>query len=349
MTPEQAIAGADRGEFLPVYLLLGEERYLRDQLVEKLRSRVLAGGIVGLNDDEFRAGEAEISAVLGAVRTPPMMGPRRWVKLGQLESWETKGKKSDSAKSGKPASTKADPLDRLAEYCQTPLGSSVLVLCADSLNGRRKLVALAKKQGFLVGCDPMSKNDLPRWVSAAARDRKCKVNSATAELIVEVAGPELSVLNDAVERLSLFVGEGNEITEESLGKLLTVVRPATVWELVDALGRRDAASALALLGRVYDAEDRGLKLLSVIGWSTRQLLRFQAAQAEGFDANAAAKAAGAPPFKARALAQQAKKIPSATLERWLVQLRDVDFMLKGGSKRPPLAILEAAVLDLCAR
>ncbi len=348
MSPEQAIASAGKGEVLPVYLLLGEERLLRDQVIDKLRGVVLEGAIAGLNDDDFQAGEVSVSAVIDAARTLPMMAKRRWVLVRQVERWEAKNKPAATTKTAtKKSEGKADALDELAQYAQAPADSSVLVLVANSLNGRRRLVSHAKKQGFLVSCDPLQKNELPAWVRQAAKRRGCSITPAAADLITEIAGPDLSSLQDTVERLSLFVGDGAEITEDSVSQLLTVVRPATVWELVDALGRRDTSKALALLGKVYDPQDRGLRLLGVIGWSTRQLLRFQAARAQGMDSGAAAKAAGAPPFKARNMEQQAKRIPAAVLEQWLVALRDVDLALKGGSKRPPRAILEAAVVELC--
>ncbi|MEN9579845.1 MAG: hypothetical protein RJA70_2854 [Pseudomonadota bacterium] len=362
MSPEQAITAAANGDLRPVYLLLGEERLLRDQVVAKLRAAALDGAIPGLNEDDFQAGEANASSIVGAAHTLPMMGRRRWVLVRGLERWESKKSSGDDipgddAKDDKASQQKAetgsklelrqDPLDQLANYCQSPSVSTVLVLLASSLNGRRRLVTLANKEGFLVSCEPLRKNELPGWVRAAAKRRGCTLSSAAAELIAEVSGPDLSSVEDAVERLSLFVGAGHEITEDAVSELLTIVRPATVWELVDALARRDTASALALVGKVYDPRDRGLKLLSVITWSTRQLLKFQAARASGLDPSAAARAAGAPPFKASSMDQQAKRISRESLESWILSLRDVDGMLKGNSRRPAKAILEAAVIDLC--
>ena len=61
----------------------------------------------------------------------------------------------------------------------------------------------------------------------------------------------------------------------------------------------------------------------------------------------AAKAAGAPPFKAKDLARQVKQLPREQLESWLPVLARIDLDLKGGSERPPKAILEHALIELC--
>jgi DNA polymerase-3 subunit delta len=124
------------------------------------------------------------------------------------------------------------------------------------------------------------------------------------------------------------------------------VKPSSVWELVGAVGRRDLGASLAALARVYDPKDRGLPLLGTLAWSTRQLVKFASATARGLSPPEAAKFAGAPPFKAGELAEQTRRLSPNDLERWLKVLARLDLDLKGGSKRPPQAILEAALISL---
>jgi hypothetical protein len=135
--------------------------------------------------------------------------------------------------------------------------------------------------------------------------------------------------------------------DESVSECVVRLRAASVWELVAAVGRRDAGAALSALADVYDPQDRGLRLLGVLAWSTRQLLRFESAIRAGASPDQAAIRAGAPPFKARELSQQLKNLPRAELERWPELLASIDFELKGGSRRPAQAVLESAILRLC--
>src|SRR5690606_21035521 len=113
-----------------------------------------------------------------------------------LERWEAKETKQK----------KVSELDRLAEYASAPAESSVLVACASKLDKRRRLYTLAKKQGFLVTCDPLSPHELPRWVRQRAQQLGHGLAPGVAELLAELCGPELSQVNDALERLSLYVG-----------------------------------------------------------------------------------------------------------------------------------------------
>jgi DNA polymerase-3 subunit delta len=187
---------------------------------------------------------------------------------------------------------------------------------------------------------------LPAWIERAVTDRGGRIARDVADGIAELAGPELAPIADAVERLCLYVGPGGEITEDAVAECVVRLRPSTVWELVGAVGRRDVAAALAALSSVYDPADRGLRLVGVLAWSTRQLIKFEAATRAGKKPAEAALAAGAPPFKARELANQLKGLTRADLARFVTSLCALDRDLKGGSRRPPEASLALTVLDL---
>ncbi|HEY5961507.1 MAG TPA: DNA polymerase III subunit delta [Polyangiaceae bacterium] len=334
MTPEEICKRAEAADLPPFLLVLGEESHSRDRVVQALREAALAGGMPGMNEDLFVAGETVVDTVLTASRTLPMFGKRRFVLVKHVERWET-NKQSDN-----------DPFDRLLSYAKAPAATTTLVLVANKLDGRRRLVTEGKKQDFIVNCAPLPRAALPKWVEQRARDAGAKISRSTAELIVEVTGVELPALADAVERLVLYVGPGNEIDERAIDANLTKMSTATVWELVGAVGRRDIGAALRAVDEVFDPQDRGLPLVGVLAWSARQLLRFEAAIRSGCQPPEAAQRAGAPPFKARELAEQTRLLPRKELERWLEVLARVDLALKGGSKRPPKAIIEQAVMAL---
>jgi len=342
VTPDQALAEASQGNLRPVYFIAGEEAYLGGQVLQALKAATMRGGIPGLNEDQFQAGEADVDRVLAAARTLPMMTKRRFVLLRGLERWEQKsGAKSEGKVTDK------DPFEKLLDYAKSPSPSTVLVLLGGGVDKRRKLYTQAKADGFLVACDPLARADLPRWIERRVSERGCKIAQGVADLLAEISGPDLAPVADAVERLCLYVGDGGDIGEDAVATCIVRLRTASVWELVSAIGRRDAGSALAALADVYDPQDRGLRLLGVLAWSTRQLLRFDAALRGGASPDRAAIAAGAPPFKARELSQQLKTLPRADLERWPELLARLDLELKGGTRRPPLAVLESAILKLC--
>jgi len=335
MTPESLFREIDAGTLRPVLLVVGADQYMRDRVLARITETAITPALAAFNHDRFVAGESSIDTVLAAANLLPMMADRRLVLVRQLERWETKG---DSEQA---------PLDRLASYAEAPNPSTVLVLVADSLDGRRRFAQLAKKADFVVGCEPMNERELQGFVVAEAKTRGHTIEPEVAALIAQLGGPDAFQLVDAVERLSLYVGPGAPIDSDAVAASITRLRVEDSWALVDALRARDPAASLAILGRVYDARDRGLPLLGAIAWSVRQLLKLQSNLAQGLRLDEAARRAGLfNPTRARELADSLRTARPGELELMLETLADADLALKG-SKRLPLSVLEGAVLRLC--
>jgi DNA polymerase-3 subunit delta len=164
--------------------------------------------------------------------------------------------------------------------------------------------------------------------------------------MAELVGSDLCALADALERVELFAGKGAELSEEAVLECVANMQPATVWDLVGAVGRRDAGAALAALDRVFEPGG-GPRLVGLLCWSTRQLIRFASARRAGLSPDDAARQAGVPPFKVRELNDQLRQLPLERAERWLETLAQVDLDVKGGSKLPQKAVLETALLAFC--
>jgi DNA polymerase-3 subunit delta len=334
VTPAEAVAQARAGNLLPVYLVAGEERLLRDEVVGALRDASLAGGLAAFNEDRFTAGESAIDAIIGAARTAPMMAARRFVLVRGAERWDAG--EGDSA-----------PFERLAEYAASSVDTTCLVVVATKLDGRRKLAQVARKQGFLVACDALEPRTLPGWIVDRMRAKGHAVDADVAERVAALAGPGLSAVDDAVERLSLYVGPGAPIDEAAVSACVARIRTADTWAMVDAVGARDLGRALRTLADAYDPRDRGLPLLGAVAWSVRQLARFQAAIGDGASQDEAARLAGVfQPYRARELARKARAIPAREVERWLLVLAETDLALKS-SRRGADALLEEMLTRLC--
>jgi len=334
VTPGEAVAQARKGQLLPVYLIAGEERLLRDEVVDALREASLAGGVAAFNEDRFTAGEVDVEAVIAAARTVPMMARRRFVLVRGAERWDAK-------------EAETSPFDRLAEYVASPVDSTCLVITAAKVDGRRKLVLAARKQGFLVGCDPLDDRALPRWIADRFAAKGHTIERALAELLAALAGPGLSPLDDAIERLSLYVGPGAPVDEAAIAASVARVRTDDTWALVDAVGARDLGRALRTLADAYDPRERGLPLLGALAWSIRQLARYKDAIDAGASPDEAARRAGVfQPNRARELAGKVRALRMKEVERWILVLAETDLALKS-SRRPADAILEEMLTRLC--
>jgi DNA polymerase-3 subunit delta len=344
VTPEEAIRQAESGQLLPIYVVVGEERVLRDRVVAALREAALGGGLADFNEDKFTAGEADVDKILSAARTVPMMANRRFCLVRSVERWDTPGSASGDDKEA----SRASPIEKLAHYMDEPVPTTCLVLVASGLDGRRKLVSTAKKKQLIVNCDPLDDRALTAFIAKAFAGKGHKVGHDVAELLAQLAGPELGHVMDVVERLSLYVGKDGEVTEDAVAACVTRVRLADTWALVDAVSAKDLGKAMRLFADVYDPKDRGLPMLGALAYTVRLLARVATGIESGQSPDEAARTAGVPPFKAREISFKARSWRSRELERWLTVLKETDLALKS-SRRPADVILEDMLTRLMRR
>lgn len=354
VTPDEVLAECRDGQVRPFYLVVGEERLFADRVVSALREAATRGGVAGFNEEKFTAGETDAASILAAAQMLPMMAPRRFVLVRGADAWEKDAARADkraedgAERAGAARRKEPDPpLDLLDGYAKAPSPSTTMVVVASKLNGTRRIVKTAKAGGFLVECTPLKRREeLASFVRGAARERGHAIDERAAARLAEIAGPALGPLDDAVERLSLYVGAGAPIGVEAVDAVVARIRESSVWDLVDALVARRLDASLLALRDVVDGNDSALPALGAIASCVRQLLKMDAAMRAGASPPEAAAAAGIPPFKAQDRAQALRRLSPRVLGSWPRLLAAADVACKS-SRRSGVAILEETILAMC--
>ncbi len=320
---------AAKGSLEPVYLLVGTERLLVERAVDAVRKAVDQRGAPGFNVDLFDGKGLEAVSVISAAQTLPMMADRRFVLVRHVDAM-TPTEQSN-----------------LAEYLADPNDSTSLVLTADKLDGRGKLTKIAKKQGWLTDAKPLRGSELRAFVRAEATARGHNIAPQAIETLLDAVGDDLAAIDDAIERLSLFVGAGQRIDSDAVMTCVTRIRVESIWSLVDAIGLKDRRKGIAAAQSLLADREPPLRLLAMVARQLRIVARMREALSEGLRPQEAAKRAGAPPFKANDLTASARQFTADTLGEAFALIAQTDMALKS-SKRPPDVVLQDAVLELCA-
>lgn len=320
---------ASKGSLDPVYILVGTERLLIERAVDALRNAVDGMGAPGFNVEVFDGKGLDAGRVISAARTLPMMADMRFVLLRHADAMTPTEQTS------------------LADYLDDPSESTCLVVTASKLDGRQKLAKAAKKKGLLIEAKPLRGSALREFIRAEATAREHRIAPEAIEALLDAVGDDLAAIDDAMERLSLFVGAGQRIDADAVMKCVTRIRVETIWTLVDAIGLRDRRKGIAAAQSLLDDREPPLRLLAMVARQLRIVARMREALSEGLRPQDAAKRAGAPPFKAGDLTESARRFTADSLGQAFTLIAQTDRALKS-SKRPPDIILQDAVLELCA-
>lgn len=327
MDARQLVASAESGRIPDVSVIVGAERFFIERAVAALRQATLGDEGRGFNDEIFDGKTATAARVLEAARTLPMLAQRRFVLVRDIDLMA------------------AAELERLCAYLDAACDTACVVFTAEKLDGRSRFAKRAKERGYWADAAPLRAGDMRGFVASEAERRQLKLRPDALGALVDAIGNDLAGIDDALERLSLYVGKGEPITVDAVDACVSHVRVETIWALVDAVGARNRRAALEASGSLLADGEPPLRVLSMIARQLRILGRMREALHRGAPATEAAQRAGAPPFKARELADAARRFDDARLGRAFTLLAEVDLALKG-SRRPPDTVLEGAILEL---
>lgn len=323
VTVQALVANAKSGRFGPVHVLVGDETILRDRAVAALRRASVGDGIAGLNEDSFHGSQATAAQIVAAARTLAMMSPVRFVLVRGVDAM------------------KADELDQIAQYVEDPSSSTCLVMTADKLDGRSKLSRIAKKTDVLVEVTRLKGAAVAGFAQGEARSRGHVLGPDATQALLDCVGDDLAAIEDAIERLSLFVGPGAPIDSVAVDACVAKLRTESIWALVDALGMRDPRKATHALVSLLADQEPPLRIVAMITRQFRMIAKAQEALRSGASKADAAQLAGAPPFKADELARAADRSPPGELRRIVTTLANLDRALKSSKVQPNVLMVES--------
>src|SRR5262245_907191 len=206
----------------PVYLLTGTDRPKIGRALRRLRTR-FGDEAVEVLGAETVSGE-DTAAALNSLG---LFGAGRLIVVHGVEKW----KKADA--------------EAVEGYLADPVGGTVLALVVDEPSRDDALAKLgARRGGEVLAYDVPKPKDPSVWVRGEFARLGAQATDDAARRLVEIAGDDIALLEQEVEKLATWAG-GEQIGPREVEELAVPVTEAPNWALSDAWGARDVGEVLA--------------------------------------------------------------------------------------------------------
>jgi DNA polymerase III subunit delta len=233
----------------------------------------------------------------------------------------------------------------LAEIAGSLLETTLLVaFVPEELKPDHPLPQAARKAGKSLVFTKPKGAQLQEWVVKRARAQQRRIAPEAARLLVESLGDDLRLLANEIDTLGTHAGEGGEISVQDVRTLTPVARQSKVFDLTDALARRDTSAALALLHELLAQGESPLGIVALTAFQTRSLMQVKLLSERGFSAYQIASTAGMAPFVVEKSLPLTRRFTMAQLEAAHRTLLEIDTALKRSRMTPELA-LDLLVLE----
>ncbi len=314
----------------PVYLFTGEERFFMDEGIRIVRERFLEEGARDFNYDICFASDIEASRVVEMAETLPVMAKYRVVIVKGMDEWSSKEK------------------EIIAAYLNRPSPTTCLILTATKLDRREKFSVTLDKRGTVILCQPLYRQNLTGWIKQRVRRVGKSIDNDALHLLTEIAGDDMLSIDNDIEKLTLYCGDRKNVSLEDVSRVSSSMRSASVFEVANAIVDRRLKDAISSLKRAIHDGEPPVRIFYFIVREFRMMLKAKTLMDAGESPEAAAKAAGIPPFKVKEFSQRVQKFSREELHKLFERLIAVDGRLKGGVLRPEM-VLEDLILSVCLR
>ncbi len=217
---------------------------------------------------------------------------------------------------------------------------------------------LTAKPAFSQKFEKLNPRQLKAWISREAEARGGKISRAALELLASGAGNDLWRLSQELDKLVAYKNGG--VIELADAKTLVAAEfNSNIFDLIDALGRKDRRTALSFLYRETRTGRDELEILGMVAGHFRRLLSLcssievakdsailrKGGIAEQGGRAVSAASLGFHPFVFQKVLNQSRHFTLADLKDKFKKIVETDFMIKTG-KIDKKAGLEMLIFNL---
>jgi DNA polymerase III subunit delta len=319
----------DQTEITPVVILHGADRYLRQNVLAALTVQLFGEGDHSENITRYEGKNVELKTVLDELYTISMWSDCRLVVIDDAEDFVSQ------FRSG------------LEKYVEKPAKKSVFVLATKKWQKSTKLAKKLAKTGLVLECAELKGAELEKWLVEIGRELyQKKLSRNGAQLMIELAGNDLGLLDQELDKLAAFTGENEKIEMDDIRKLVGGWKAETTWEMLNAI--RDGRSGIALehLEKLLNSGEAPQKILGGLNFVYRKLAQATELARLGIPLNDALKKAGVFPRDIQSSSGYLRKIGRPKAENIYSRLLKIDSNMKGGSRLDSRIQLEKLLISL---
>jgi DNA polymerase-3 subunit delta len=326
------------------YLLHGENELERSEQVADFKRKVGDESVRDLNVTVLDGRKTTLSEIQHAADAIPFLADKRLVIVEGLLA-RLAGRKSKSSDEpdddSAPMGSAKDFLNSLLAYLpNVPDSTRVVFVEAQAIKPTHAILKLAQKQSgkTVIEFPQPQAGELTNWILKRAKKRGGEIDRAAATKLAAMIGGDLRRLDQELEKLITYVNAQRIITEKDVVLLVTDSGLSNIFDMVDALGRRDGKKAARELHHLLDQGDNPLGLLAMIVRQFRLLIQVKELSEQSLSPDAMAKELKLHPFVVKKIGEQARNFTLPQLETIYRRLLDIDVEIKTGQTSDVLAL-----------
>lgn len=298
------------GNFRQMYLLYGEEAYLRKQYRDRLK-KAMATDDDTMNYSYLEGKDISIGAVIDLAETLPFFADRRVIVVENSGLFKHGG-------------------EQLAQYLASPAETSYFVFVETEIDKRSKLFKTVSAQGIAVEFPIQSEATLKKWILGIIKKEGKQITEPALQHFLEKTGTDMENIRKELEKLMCYCMEKEAVREADIEEICTKRINSHIFDMINAIADKKQRKALDLYYDLLALKEPAMRILFLIARQFNLLLQVKELKKQGLDNKSIGAKISLPPFVAGKYAAQAAKFRTSDLHAALEACVEAEESVKTG-------------------
>ena len=263
------------GEFKQIYLLYGEEAFLKNSYKNRLKEAII--GDDTMNFARFEGKGLDVDELIRLADTMPFLAERRLILVEDSGFFKSAS-------------------DALVQYLPSMPDTTILLFVETEVDKRNRLYKKVKDMGYAAELNRQDSAQLARWAGGILTREQKKITKHTMELFLSMAGDDMENIRMELEKLISYTLGREVITDEDVLAVCTVQVTNRIFEMVSAIVNRQPRKAMDLYEDLLTLKEPPMRILFLIARQFNQLLQVKDLMGKGMDKGTIASKLKMQPF-----------------------------------------------------
>ncbi len=298
------------GKFKNVYLLYGEEAYLKKQYKDRMKKAIIPDGDT-MNYAYYEGKGINPAELVDLAETMPFFADLRLIVV------ENSGFFKNSA-------------PELADYIKSMPDTVCLLFIENEVDKRGKMYKAVKDRGRIVEMGRQDEKTLLYWIAGNVKKEGRQIKESTARYLVSKTGTDMENLEKELEKLFSYTIGQEEITAADIDDICTTQISNKIFDMIEAVAAKRQKQALDYYYDLLALKEPPMRILYLLARQFKLLLEVKDLMGRGNDKARIAKTAKLHPFVAGKYMQQCRTFTKAELRDIMEEAASTEEMVKTG-------------------
>ena len=314
----------------PVYLFYGKENYLKEDILKKLRNRLIDPAYRELNYKVFYGEKLSINEVINDLETLPLMSEHKLVVIKEAE----KIKKNDEKR-----------LENYFNRLSLKNNFSTLIIIYKESSPNKELITAIKRVGIASNFNITDKAKLVLWINSKFRQSNKKITPEALFYLQSIVGSDLGRLFNEIEKIDIYTKGQKIIEKEAVMISIGGLESVNIFKVLDSIGDKDIKNSIEGLVKLNQGNLHHLSVFAMIYRQIKLILQTKLLLAGGFNFKEVEKKLKLPYFVVEKIIKQSKKYTFKEICKSYELLNIADLEFKDSQKESKI-ILEELVMNI---